>query len=510
VTAVPTPEIPGYRFVRHIGSGGYAEVHLYRELNPARDVAVKILRDGLGEQVRTQFTHEANAIAELGDHPHIVTVFAASVTPDGRPYMAMSYCPRDNYAERARRQRFTVNEVLTVGIQVANAVAAAHGASILHRDIKPANILTDQWGQPRLADFGIAGRMATAQATNEAAMSVPWAPPEVILGAAADVRSDVYSLGATLWHLLVGHSPYWVPDRDDTVEAMMSRIVDTPLPPLGVPNVPRELEHVLRQAMAPQPRDRPGSATVLGTRLQELKRQRGLDHVDVEFPTSLPNALPPVPARAPEAGHTHVRPRRAPDRQPTPPPARTSAPPVAPTVLPGQRMSRPAPAEERVANTRHRPPEPQPAALSAPRGRWPALALAGGVLAAVVGVGLFVFAGDPPADDARGDVGTQVTDPGGAMQDAGLPGGDTPPGRPTVTATRAADGSVRFAWVYSAQLATDTFSWQTADGVRDGVATAPELVLPGTAGTELCVQVKVVRADGSHAVADWSEPGCVR
>ena len=496
MTAAPPPEIPGYRFVEAIGSGGYADVYRYRQQNPARDVAVKVLRDGLGEQVRSQFTDEANAIAELGDHPHIVTVFSAAVTPDDRPYLVMSYCSGENYAVRASRGRFTVNEVLIVGTKVASAVAAAHQAAILHRDIKPANILTDQWGQPRLADFGIAGRMANAVSTDEGAMSVPWAPPEVVRGGTAGVPSDVYSLGATLWHLLVGHSPFWVPTPGDTVEAMMARIVNTPLPPLGRPDVPPEFEAVLRQSMAPSPQDRQRSASVLGAQLQELKRNRGMDELDAEFRTSLPTTPPP----APERGVTQLRPRTVVRR-----PVSPQLPPVEHTVLPRPAMPRPD-AETPAARTQHRPaaaaPEPQ-----TPGRRWPALVLAGGVLAAVLGTGFLLFDGDSSSDTA-GTPGTHVTDPGDAMQDAGVPGGDAPPGRPTVTAAAESDGSVRFAWTYSAQLATDTFAWQTPDGRESGVVEAPELVLPHKTTDPLCVQVKVVRADGSHATADWSEPGC--
>ena len=509
MSAVLPPEIPGYHFVRHVGSGGYADVYQYLELRLTRPVAVKVLKDGLGEQVRGQFTDEANAIAQLGDHPHIVTVYSAAVTPDGRPYLVMSYCPGENYAERARRRQFTVNEVLTVGIQLASAVAAAHQASILHRDIKPANILTDQWDRPRLADFGIAGRMANAQTTNEVAMSVPWAPPEVVRGGTAGAPSDVYSLGATLWHLLVGHSPFWVPNSDDTIEAMIARIVDTSLPPLGRPDVPRELELILRRALAPQASNRQRSASALGSELQELKRRRGLDHDEVEFRTSLPNAPTPVtPVREPEHGATQVRPQRPPEHRSTPLPAPAPVPPAA-TVLRGHTVVREIPGDDApAARTQHRTPDPQPAETPAPRRRWPVVALAGGVLAAVVGLGALIFDGDPTGSGTEDGNSARVSDPGGAMQDAGLPGADSPPGMPTVTATRAGDGSVRFTWTYSAQLANDTFVWQTRDGAQHGTAGAPELVLPGTAGTELCVQVKIVRADGSNGSTDWSDPGC--
>jgi serine/threonine protein kinase len=481
VTVAP-PQIPGYRFVEGIGSGGYADVYRYRQLSPDRDVAVKVLKDGFDEEVREKFTDEANAIAELGDHPHIVTVFSAAVTPDDRPYIVMSYCPGKNFADRAHQERFAVRDVLTVGIKIAKAVAAAHRAEILHRDIKPANILTDQWGEPRLADFGIAGRMANAQTTNDVALSVPWAPPEVVRGGTAGVPSDLYSLGATLWHLLAGHSPFWVMNRDDTVEAMMSRILTTPMPPLRRPDVPAEVEILLRRVMAPHPPDRPRSANKLREQLEELQRR-------VENGAYVPHF--PPPPREPD-----VVPSRTQPRQKLPAPPDQS----------GQTVARPVPVDATpVDRTQIRPVEAEPSPAP-PRKRWPTVSLVVGVLAGVVSIGVLLVGGDPPVDTGRS--GAQVTDPGDAMQDAGLPGADAPPGEPTVTAARVADGSVRFSWTYSAQLATDTFAWQTPDGAQKGVAKGPELVLPATSGAALCLQIKVVRADGSYAAADWSEPDC--
>jgi hypothetical protein len=226
-----------------------------------------------------------------------------------------------------------------------------------------------------------------------------------------------------------------------------------------------------------------------------------MDEVDAEFRTSLPGAPPlPPPPPVPERGATQIRPRVEVRRPLTPQP-----PPVQHTVVPGQTAAR-VETDTPVAHTRLREIAPAPAPERL-RKRWPVLALAGGVLVAVLGVGFLLFDGESPPDTA-GTTGTHITDPGGAMQDAGLPGADIPPGRPTVTAKAEPDGSVRFSWTYSAQLATDTFAWQTPDGRESGVVDAPELVLSGTADGKLCVQVKVVRADGSNATADWSEPGC--
>ena len=132
-------------------------------------------------------------------------VFDAKVTEDGRPYIVMPYYPQPNLLVRARRSHFSIADVLRVGIQIGSAVETSHRRGVLHRDIKPQNILTDSYGEPALTDFGIA---TTTGGDGPEGLSVPWSPPEILLGTApGDKRSDVYSLGATLWHLLVGGLP---------------------------------------------------------------------------------------------------------------------------------------------------------------------------------------------------------------------------------------------------------------------------------------------------------------
>src|SRR5215472_1155603 len=99
------PELPGYRYLEHIGSGGNAEVFLYEQERPQRKVAVKVLNAvGLTAEVRLRFTAEANAMAGLADHPNIASVFTADIAPDGRPYLVMQYYPQANLGVRARRQ----------------------------------------------------------------------------------------------------------------------------------------------------------------------------------------------------------------------------------------------------------------------------------------------------------------------------------------------------------------------------------------------------------------------
>jgi tRNA A-37 threonylcarbamoyl transferase component Bud32 len=303
----PTPaqdvapaDLPGYRFIKHIGAGGNAQVYLYEQELPHRKVAVKVLNDSaLSEAARRRFTAEANVTADLA-HRHIVQVFDANVTADGRPYIVMPYYPQPNLSVRARRSHFSVADVLRIGIQIGSAVETSHRRGVLHRDIKPQNILTDSYGEPALTDFGIA---TTKADDGPEGLSVPWSPPEILYGISpGDQRADVYSLGATLWHLLVGRSPFEQPGGDNGTFALMGRIKSDPPPRTQRADVPGSLERLLRQAMAKDPAARPQSA---------MELIRGLQSVEQEL--RLPLTQPILPADEPSGdtrgGDTIARPR---------------------------------------------------------------------------------------------------------------------------------------------------------------------------------------------------------
>ena len=271
MSAADAPRIPGLDVVRPLGSGGYADVYLYEQQQPRMPVAVKVLkREGLTAAIRRQFVDEANTMAQLADHPYIVQVFRSEQTADGGAYLVMKYYPPPNLAVRSRAERMSVEEVLRTGIQLASAVETAHRAGIIHRDIKPANVLVSQYGQPGLTDFGIAGRGGHAEDVDEdVGVSVPWSPPEVLYGLSnGDPRSDVYSLAATLWHLLVGRSPFEQPGGDNSAYALMPRIRAVPVPPTGRADVPVSLERLLAHAMAKDPGSRPQTAIELARGLQ--------------------------------------------------------------------------------------------------------------------------------------------------------------------------------------------------------------------------------------------------
>lgn len=267
----PPPSLAGFTYVEPLGSGGFADVFLYEQQMPKRRVAVKVLLiDRLGSSAASQFTAEANVMAMLSTHPAIVTIYQAGVADDGRPYLVMEYCPRPNLQVRYRSEPFSVAESLRVGVQVAAAVETAHRAGVLHRDIKPANILVTEYNRPALTDFGIA---STSTSVDDATgMSIPWSPPESFTDVPqSGPRSDVYALGATIYTLLAGRSPFELPgERNSSVE-IMERIERMPLPPLARLDAPQSLIGVLARAMSKSPGERYPSAVAFARALQKVQ-----------------------------------------------------------------------------------------------------------------------------------------------------------------------------------------------------------------------------------------------
>ena len=274
----PPPPIPGFTYISLLGSGGFSDVYLYEQDRPRRRVAVKVLLSDLKtEGARRRFESEANLMAQLSSHPYIVTIYEAEVTDAGHSYLAMEYCSRPSLDVRYRKQRFSVDEVLAVGIQVASAVETAHRAGIAHRDIKPANILVTDYNRPALTDFGISGTLGGADADDDAGMSIPWSPPEQFTDGGTDgVMVDVWALGATLYTLLAGRSPFVMPGADNSQRELISRISTMSLPRLGRADVPESLELALSTAMAKSPASRYSSAHAFALALQRIQAELNL------------------------------------------------------------------------------------------------------------------------------------------------------------------------------------------------------------------------------------------
>ena len=293
MTAPQPPAIAGFTFDGLLGSGGFGDVFRAQQELPRREVAIKVLRAPVRDNAaRARFEAEANATAALSSHPAIVTVHFASVTDDDRPYLVMEYCSRPTLAARYRARPLAVSEVLQTMIRLAGAVETAHRAGILHGDIKPANILTTDYGWPALTDFGLSTLIGDDDREIEA-VSVPWAAPEVVSGRGHDHRADIYSLGATAYTLLAGHSPFATADSsgqlsDDGVDtaAFVSRVLATLAPPISRDDVPEPLDRLIALTLAKDPADRPQTASAFARALQRIEQDLRLPATPVDVPAA--------------------------------------------------------------------------------------------------------------------------------------------------------------------------------------------------------------------------------
>lgn len=272
----PPPEIPGFTFAQSIGAGGFADVFLYSQHSTGRGVAVKVLRsEHLSEQSLRQFETEANVMAGVSAHPFIVTIHDAGVAPDGRPYLVMEHYPQPHFGQRAAGGKLPLAEVLKVGVQISSAVETAHRADILHRDIKPANILTSAFGDPGLTDFGIAGVQTDDGLSTSTGVSMGFTSPEVVFDEAAtgSRQSDVYALGATLYALLTGRSPIYVPGGDNNHGALAIRLERSQILPTHREDIPRSLELLLQSSLSYRADQRPDTAENFARALQDIEQQ---------------------------------------------------------------------------------------------------------------------------------------------------------------------------------------------------------------------------------------------
>ncbi len=263
------PLLDGYEYQGVLGTGGFADVFSYRQLRPRRDVAIKVMLRGLGEQAQRQFEDEANMMAMLSSHPSIVSIHASGVAPDGRPYLVMESCQPRHLGTRLRNHALPVGRALEIAVQIAGAVESAHRLGVLHRDIKPANILFTDFGRPALTDFGIS---AAEGGQGAAAFSVAWAPPEQIANEPMGVEGDVYSLAATLHAMLAGHSPFDLPGQNNSL-ALATRVKTLAPPAVDRTDVPESLEAVLRTGLAKRPEQRYPSALEFARALQRVQAE---------------------------------------------------------------------------------------------------------------------------------------------------------------------------------------------------------------------------------------------
>ncbi|MBV6757835.1 protein kinase domain-containing protein [Rhodococcus opacus] len=266
----------GFEDAHEIGRGGFGVVYRCVQSALDRTVAVKVLTADLDEDNQARFIREQRVMGRLTGHPNIVGVLHVGTTDSGHPYIVMQYHPQDSLDARIRRiGPVGLGEALRLGVKMAGALETAHRLGILHRDVKPANILLSDYGEPALADFGIAhvaGGFKTA--TGTVTGSPAFTAPEVLKGEPASPASDVYSLGATLFCAVTAHAAF-ERHSGEQVMAQFLRITTRPIPDLREYGIPEDVCALVERAMFADPHARPVTAAEFGDELRQAQHRNG-------------------------------------------------------------------------------------------------------------------------------------------------------------------------------------------------------------------------------------------
>src|ERR1700680_6024 len=263
--------ISHYRIVEKIGAGGMGEVYRAHDEQLDRDVALKVLPPGtLADEIaRKQFRKEALALAKL-NHPHIETVHEFG-TQDGVDFLAMELIAGSSISEKLKAGPLPDREIVRLGMQFAEGLAAAHGQGVVHRDLKPSNLMVTPDGRLKILDFGLAklihhdlGTDVTRSITVEAGTisgTVPYMSPEQLRGLPVDARSDIYAAGAVLYEMATGRRPF---PQSQSVELMGAILHQAPATPSSLNSrIAPALETVTLKALEKEPSQRYQSAREL-------------------------------------------------------------------------------------------------------------------------------------------------------------------------------------------------------------------------------------------------------
>ncbi|MCU1383076.1 MAG: prkC 28 [Acidobacteria bacterium] len=280
-----------YTIERRIGAGGMGEVYLARDAKLDRPVALKLLsRDlALNADRLRRFHAEARAASSL-NHPHILVIHDFGEL-DGRPFMVSEYVEGETLRQRLERGAMPIAEAVTIALQIAAALAAAHARGLVHRDIKPENVMLRRDGYAKVLDFGLAKLVARER--RGAAESDPDTQPGMVMGTPrymspeqargkdVDARSDIWSLGVLIYEMVAGRPPFAGATHADTIGAIVS-VEPVPLT-LQTPAAPPQLERIVTSALKKNRLERCATMADLIADLTALARQ---------FDSGEPDALP--------------------------------------------------------------------------------------------------------------------------------------------------------------------------------------------------------------------------
>jgi serine/threonine protein kinase/Flp pilus assembly protein TadD len=273
-----------YRILEKIGAGGMGEVYRARDEHLDREVAIKVLPVGIlaSEEARRNFRREALTLSKL-NHPNIATVhdFDCQQQID---FLVTEYIPGTSLDDRLRQGPLPEDEILQLGRQLVEGIAAAHGQGIIHRDLKPSNLRVMPDGRLKILDFGLARPLAALRQTSSTWSSselsavegtINYMSPEQLRGESADRRSDIYSIGAVLYEMAIGHPPFEAGVATKLLDAILHV---APIPPGRLrPGLAVAIEQIILKSLEKEPVDRYQSAVELLTDLGRARRAESLE-----------------------------------------------------------------------------------------------------------------------------------------------------------------------------------------------------------------------------------------
>lgn len=257
-----------YEIISRIGSGGMADVYKAEDHKLNRKVAVKVMKPEFREDTSfvARFQKEAQAAARLS-HPNVVNVY--DVGEDRKMnYIVMELIEGITLKRYiSKKGKLSVREATSIAIQVSLGLQAAHNQGIVHRDVKPQNIIISTDGKVKLSDFGIAKAINSNTITANVMGSVHYSSPEQVRGGVSDAKSDIYSLGVTMYEMVTGHVPY---DGDSTVSIAIKHLQEEVIPPSRfTPDLSYSLEQIIIKCMQKDPNRRYFN---VGELIEDLKR----------------------------------------------------------------------------------------------------------------------------------------------------------------------------------------------------------------------------------------------